>query len=190
MLRNKAQRTDEFRAFLDLVKAEAPTSYLEIGVQRGITFRSIGQVLMPGSLMVGVDMPGARWGVKDGTGPGLIKDAVRDLREFGHDARIIWGDSQDPANVEAVRQLGPYDLVFIDGDHSPEGVRADWEHYGAMGSVVAFHDIDTPAKPGITSEWLAEYGVHLLWPELKKRYNHVEIIGSERGMGIGVLWRE
>ena len=38
---------------------------------------------------------------------------------------------------------GPIDLVFIDGDHSPEGCREDWEvwhgHVGPRGAV-AFHD--------------------------------------------------
>ncbi len=38
---------------------------------------------------------------------------------------------------------GPVDLVFVDGDHSPEGCREDWDvwhpHLRPGGSV-AFHD--------------------------------------------------
>ena len=64
-----------------------------------------------------------------------------------------------------MRQHGPYDLVFIDGDHSPAGVRADWQNYGPMARLVAFHDID--AEHGkLTPARLADYGVHQLWTEL------------------------
>ena len=40
--------------------------------------------------------------------------------------------------------LGTADVIFIDGDHRYEGVRADWEHWrGSVnpGGIVAFHDI-------------------------------------------------
>jgi hypothetical protein len=38
---------------------------------------------------------------------------------------------------------GPVDLVFVDGDHSPDGCREDWEVWHphvAGGGAVAFHD--------------------------------------------------
>lgn len=36
----------------------------------------------------------------------------------------------------------PYDLVFIDGDHSYDSVKADYEHYGKRATkAIAFHDI-------------------------------------------------
>jgi len=38
---------------------------------------------------------------------------------------------------------GPVDLVFVDGDHSPEGCREDWDawhRHVSCGGVVAFHD--------------------------------------------------
>lgn len=40
-------------------------------------------------------------------------------------------------------QVGHIDLLFIDGDHSYDGVKADWESYKGFlvkGSVVVFHD--------------------------------------------------
>ena len=46
--------------------------------------------------------------------------------------------------VEQVRKIAPsLDLLFIDGDHSYEGVKADWEAYKDFlkpGSIVLFHD--------------------------------------------------
>ena len=78
------------------------------------------------------------------------------------------GNSTEQATVDKVRQHGPYDLVFIDGDHSPAGVRAlaELRAYGAAGGI---HDID--AEHGkLTPARLADYGVHQLWTELKERY--------------------
>ena len=45
---------------------------------------------------------------------------------------------------------GPVDLVFIDGDHSPEGCREDWEVWHghvSPGGAVAFHDARA-GRPG------------------------------------------
>lgn len=48
--------------------------------------------------------------------------------------------------VAEVRKISPkLDLLFIDGDHSYEGVKADWEAYKKFlrpGSIVIFHDYE------------------------------------------------
>lgn len=94
--------------------------------------------------------PGVRVYCIDTWGNDAMSEGKRDtFSEFERNTqeycdRIIplRGLSRDQAPLVASREP-QIDLLFIDGDHSYEGVLADWENYGAMlrsGSVVVFHD--------------------------------------------------
>jgi cephalosporin hydroxylase len=93
-------------------------------------------------------------------------------------------DSHDQATVEELRsRLGEreIDLLMIDGDHSFEGVKADFELYAplvARGGFVAFHDILTHQQGS------AE--VDRLWRELRDRHPHVEFTDPGDDWGFGV----
>lgn len=68
------------------------------------------------------------------------------------DYSIIQKYSSDP---EALAQAGQraYDVIFIDGDHSFEGVRDDFKHYSGMvkeGGYLVFDDYGEPSWPGVT----------------------------------------
>ena len=81
------------------------------------------------------------------------------------------------------------DFVFIDGDHTYEGVKQDFEMYSPLvkdGGIVAFHDIVAhPVETGCE--------VNRLWDEIKEsKYEYTEIVSDwNQGMcGIGLLqWR-
>lgn len=184
------QRLDERDAFVALMLREGARSYLEIGLKYGDTFGFVAERIPPNSKMVGVDLPGhGPWGVAPADAHRAKRLIKLHMRQAARRQKVvvIWGDSAARGTVARVQERAPYDLVFIDGDHRSEGVRADWENYGPMARMVAFHDIDA-ANGKLEPERLALYGVHELWAELKQRYRHAEIIGRERGMGIGVLW--
>jgi predicted O-methyltransferase YrrM len=107
----------------------------------------------------------------------------------GSDLYLLQGTSQDARVVHAAATLGPYDFVFIDGDHTYDSVRADWENYSPLvvpGGVVVFHDIyERPA-----------YGVWRLWDEITSApgSRHMTICqnevlpGNEGRCGIGIVW--
>ena len=67
---------------------------------------------------------------------------------------FIIGMSNETASVRKAYELtmnNPIDVLFIDGDHSYEGVLTDWLLYNPLvrkGGIVAFHDV-LPTKQQI-----------------------------------------
>lgn len=178
------QRENELLELIDIANHHGVKSYLEIGLERGITFHAIASRLPKGSRCVGVDKPFDALGTG---GPELIGSVCADLIARGQYPTIVWGDSADPEVVKTVHNLGPYDLILIDGDHLLDGVTKDWENYGPHGKMVAFHDI--------VYDW-EDAKVYELWDKLKIQHpaKYLEILGApsvpRAGMGIGLLFRK
>ncbi len=141
-------------------------SVLEIGSRRGHTLRFMAYACGRGAKVRSVD---------NGSANNLeeLEGTINSMCSDGFDAKCFCADS---ASLEAIAWAsGPYDFVFIDGDHTLDGVREDWYNYGPMGKRVGFHDI-------------ASGGVKQLWDELKANgFSTSEIIVETGYMGIGIL---
>lgn len=183
-----SQVESEFNSLLDILKRENVTRFLEIGSRFGGSLWRIANVLPRGSRIVSCDSAKGMGGKKPGAKESLAKCVSR-LRKIGYDAHIIMGDSQLPHIVDAVRKLGPYDAVFIDGDHELLGVTRDWKNYGRMARIVAFHDVGWKKPENYQNSKMVE--VPRLWEELRTQYPSETFIDYSTGatMGIGVLWR-
>lgn len=183
MLQDEAEIT----AFVDLLKAEGVRSYLEVGAKFGGALARVGAALPDLQRAVAVDLPGGTRVWRESK-PALEK-VVADLKRRGCDARVIWGDSTAADVIAQVKALGPFDAILIDANHTLPYVQKDWQNYGPLGRLVAFHDIAWRRAP----EWVGvRIDVPQFWDGVKQHHRHAEFRHCPTGKnnGIGVLWRE
>jgi hypothetical protein len=121
------------------------------------------------------------------------------LAMYGREWRFFHGRSQDPSIVEAVRAYCPsFDLIFIDGDHSFDGVAADFELYRTLLSdrgVILFHDVDPEHVfgGGLGGD------VHRFWAELDvgsktmlyttRSNGQITVLGERERFGGFGIWK-
>jgi len=189
----------EFEEFRTLMRKEGVKRYLEIGSKNGGSLWRMAQKLDKGARIVSVDLPHGDTSFKV-TLPNL-QSCVDRLNKEGFDAHLIVGDSTDPEVVEKVRALGPFDVVFIDGNHTRPFIEKDFANYGPMCRMVAFHDIGYYRD--VTDSKKLPIDAPAFWKELKAkveaegkrtrefRYEKERRNGTNRECdnGIGLLWQ-
>ena len=167
------QNPTEFALFLREIKAREPKRILEIGAFYGGTLWQWTR-LKP-QVLVSIDYPVAE--------ASSHHAAVWESRALwagwpdkGTTFLDLIGLSSDPAIRDAAEQQGPYDFMFIDGDHSYEGVKQDFVSYLPLltdDGCMAFHDT-VRHEPGVIA----------FAQELKGLYPTIEYFSPDWGAGI------
>lgn len=174
------QVPSEIDAFIEILHKERVRSYLEIGSQYGGSLWRVANALPQGSRIVSVDLPNGNTGDH-------LRECCADLKGRGYDVHLVTDDSTKPEVVWSVTLLGPFDAIFIDGNHTLPMVTKDWENYRGIGKIVAFHDIAWDKQPRPNR---LPIEVNKLWHTIKTPYRHQEIIAPGSDKGIGVIWRQ
>jgi hypothetical protein len=152
---------------------------------------------MPETRVVAVDFPGGPF-CSQGSGKWIPQ--WKKWAPEGVTLEIFLGDSKSNSIRRKVQEHFPdgIDFLFIDGDHTYEGVRQDFLIYGPMvkaRGIIAFHDIlpiDKSKFPaGFWPEGYPECGVYRLWQEVQEAgyVTRTLVANPDQGwMGIGVVF--
>jgi|SRR5215475_416741 len=188
---NKAQQNlAELAEFVGFVREAKIGSYLEIGSKFGGSLWAVSEVLPQGARIVSVDLPNGNWGRSDSEES--LRTCFEELKKRGFDAHLLMGDSTSARIIEKVKQLAPFDCVFIDANHTEPYVRRDFANYGRLAKHCCFHDVSWN-KPTPPNRLPIE--VPKVWKELKEKHREEaafrEIRREERHNGIGIIsWRQ
>jgi predicted O-methyltransferase YrrM len=118
----------------------------EIGVWHGVTTCRLRKAMAAdATLFAGDPFPAGRLGF---SAQRIIANREVSRLSMGN---VQWIRQTGAEAAHSLRGSGLFDFVFIDGDHSYEGLEADWTGWSrllASGGVIALHDSrSTPERP-------------------------------------------
>lgn len=181
------QFDDELNPFIEAVKNAGCRSFLEIGSRYGGSLWRIAAGLPDGARIVSIDSGSGMGGDKPGAA-GSLRACVARLSELGYQARLIFGDSHIPEIINQGQAAGPFDAVFIDGDHTLEGMTLDWWNFGRHAKkICGFHDVCW-RKPVPYAGKLVD--CKAVWDVLKLRYRSETHEHKGGNMGVGWVWTQ
>jgi cephalosporin hydroxylase len=179
------QKRLEILVLLEKLKIKKPRYILEIGTAYGGTLFLVSRVADRNAIIISLDLPS---GIGDGF-PQWKTPLFKTFSLPNQNIYLVRGNSHNISTVKKIQVLlngNKLDFLFIDGDHSYEGVKRDFKLYSPLvkkSGIIALHDIvDFRPKD-------FEMNVNRFWNEIKENYNYEEIVDSNgpKWMGIGVL---
>jgi len=170
------QNVYEIKHLALTVQKNSPKTVLEIGTAEGGTLYIWSRTLKSCKTLISMDLPRRI--------PNKKKEFYRQFNNKIN-YEFIEGDSHSIKTVNKLSNILKHkkiDFIFIDGDHSYEGVKKDYENYKSflsVGGIIAFHDIKS-----------RDFNVRKFWNEIKNEYHFKEIISPKEddSPGIGILY--
>ena len=149
--------------------ARTSSSLLEIGVYEGFTTRVIAQAMPQTAELFAVDpffkgRLGISWARQ------IARAEASKVKKTVHFIELL---SKDAAKLIKA----DFDFMFIDADHSLEGITIDWETWNSrcrVGGIMAFHDTRiAPHAPHV-----AEFGSFQFYNNVIRVHPNFEVIDN------------
>jgi len=182
------QIKNEIEKLITILNVLKPKTIVEIGTANGGTLFLLCKVAArKNAKIISIDLPEGPFGgdlYPKWKEPLYSSFAKKDQKLY-----LIRANSHEPTTLTKIKKLlgdEKIDFLLIDGDHSFQGVKQDFEMFSDLVSsegIIAFHDV----KPGPEQE---VGGVPNFWKIISKKYPSLEIIddyGRQNSYGIGLL---
>jgi len=186
------QNRYEITEYLKIIQRKKPKVIVEIGTARGGMLYCFCQLATPDALLVSIDLPGAP------NCGGQTDDERKFYSSFAgqrQELKFIPADSHLSSTKEKLKEIlngKKIDVLFIDGDHSCEGVKQDYKMYKefvADDGLITFHDIKL-----YPDDWGKGNEVGVFWDEFSSEHSVTEIVDPdgvckpERPDGVDPCW--
>lgn len=167
----------------DLLRTLCPsaTSYLGVGVQEGRCLSAFLDGHPQASHLALCDT----WGrVDGGTGRGSHQHIAEMLKARGYTGTTHFLNGPSADLVPTLPLSEPFDVTYVDGDHSFEGALRDLHNVWARtGTVMVVHD--TLSLPGVVKAiaWF------LSIEDIRREMRRIELFTDDLQQGTTVVWR-
>jgi len=177
------QIRSEIEALARTLLVTNPQNIMEIGSHRGGTMYLWCHLLNNGGKRIAIDLPDGEFG-------GLAKEEITQrnamMARWSDQLTCIDADSHDVSTYQKVVQMlgeEKLDFLFIDGDHSYDGVKLDYFMYKSLvrpGGLIAFHDIKE-------TQLHRDQNCHVAWLWKELSGEKMEIRAEAEWGGIGLI---
>ncbi len=171
-----SQNSKEFAQLLKLYIDRKPKKVLEIGTHEGGTFYYWLRCATPNTIVGSIDEQR------------IEPERYNEWLAPGADYNYITCKSNDLGAYHFAKELGQLDWLFIDGGHSYDEIKHDFETYSPLvvpGGIIALHDIYSYSPYNSSVDYY--------WAKIKRLYQSEEILEFNKetgilGPGIGVIF--
>jgi predicted O-methyltransferase YrrM len=180
------QIRSEATALISRVKDIQPKRVMELGTGKGGNLFLLSRASPSDAKIISLDMRGGPFGAGY---PSWKIPLLKSFKRGNQEMTLVDADShslETRDKIGAILNNEKLDVLFIDGDHTYEGVKRDFELYSPFvrsGGLIAFHDIVDARKLDPTCN------VDIFWNELKVNYKYEEVIDNKTQIwgGIGII---
>lgn len=178
------QEFTEILSLCNLLENIKPKVILEIGTAQGGSLFLFSKLSAPNALIISIDLPEGKFG---GGYKFYKTDFYKSFVSIHQTIHLLRADSHSDETYEHVKKLldgRKIDFLFIDGDHTYDGVQKDFIRYSKLvdeNGLIGFHDIVSATE---------ECEVKRFWDETKEHYRKTIVFvkdPNQRFCGIGLL---